>query len=98
MRQMASSSDGVAGRMVSVGIMTAVLSFFNVVAEGFHRRRHDRCMTTLKWMLVVAVLGYGGLLTLMYVFQRALMYFPDATHRLPAQAGLPQAAEVALTS
>ena len=25
------------------------------------------------------VLGYGGLLALMYVFQRALMYFPDAT-------------------
>jgi fermentation-respiration switch protein FrsA (DUF1100 family) len=32
------------------------------------------------------------------VFQRALMYFPDATHTLPAQAGLPQAEEVTFQS
>ena len=38
---------------------------------------YDGAMTTLKWLLIVAVLGYGGLLALMYVFQRALMYFPD---------------------
>ena len=38
-------------------------------------------MTALKWLLVLAVAGYGGLLALMYVFQRALMYFPDATRR-----------------
>ena len=36
-------------------------------------------MTALKWLLIAAVLGYGGLLALMYVFQRALMYFPDAS-------------------
>ena len=40
----------------------------------------------------------GGLLALMFVFQRALMYFPDATHTLPAFAGLPQAEEVTLAS
>jgi hypothetical protein len=34
----------------------------------------------------------------MYIFQRALMYFPDATRVAPAQAGLPRAEEVALTS
>ncbi len=34
----------------------------------------------------------------MYVFQRALIYFPDATHTLPAFAGLPQAEEVTLAS
>ena len=55
-------------------------------------------MTILKWLLIVAVLGYGGLLALMYVFQRALMYFPDATQMLPAQAGLPQADEVTFQS
>jgi fermentation-respiration switch protein FrsA (DUF1100 family) len=38
------------------------------------------------------------LLALMYVFQRALLYFPDATRVAPAQAGLPQAKEVGLTS
>ena len=55
-------------------------------------------MTVLKWLLLLAVLGYGGLLALMYVFQRALLYFPDATRVSPAQAGLPQAQEVALQS
>jgi uncharacterized protein len=55
-------------------------------------------MTALKWLLILAVIGYGGLLALMYVFQRALMYFPDTARVLPAQAGLPQAEEVTLTS
>jgi hypothetical protein len=57
-------------------------------------------MTALKWLLVLAVTvaGYGGLLALMYVFQRALLYFPDATRVAPAKAGLPQAQEVMLTS
>src|SRR5476651_595776 len=55
-------------------------------------------MTVLKWLLVLAVVGYGGLLALMYVFQRALLYFPDANRVPPAQAGLPQAEEVMLTS
>jgi uncharacterized protein len=55
-------------------------------------------MTALKWLLIAAVLGYGGLLALMYVFQRALMYFPDAKRTPPALAGLPQAQEVTLTS
>jgi len=44
------------------------------------------------------VVGYAALLTLMYVFQRSLMYFPDATRHSPAAAGLPQAEEVMLTS
>ena len=55
-------------------------------------------MTVLKWLLLAIVLGYGGLLALMYVFQRALMYFPDATRIPPVQAGLPRAEEVTFTS
>ncbi len=55
-------------------------------------------MNALKWFLIAAVLGYGGLLALMYVFQRALLYFPDTRRTPPAQAGLPQAEEVTLTS
>jgi hypothetical protein len=55
-------------------------------------------MIVLKWLLILAVLGYGGLLVLMYVFQRALMYFPDPARTPPAAAGLPQAEEVVLTS
>jgi len=55
-------------------------------------------MATFKWILIAAVVGYGGLLAAMYLFQRALLYFPDATRTTPAQAGLPQAEEIVLTS
>lgn len=55
-------------------------------------------MATLKSLIVLAILAYGGVLALMYVFQRGLMYFPDRTRTAPADAGLPQAEEVALTS
>jgi fermentation-respiration switch protein FrsA (DUF1100 family) len=55
-------------------------------------------MAVLKWLLVLAVAGYAGLLALMYMFQRAMMYIPDATRVAPAQAGLPRAAEVTFAS
>ena len=55
-------------------------------------------MTALKLPVIAAVLGYGGLLALMYVFQRALLYFPDTAHTPPARAGLARAEEVTLTS
>ncbi|HEY6861486.1 MAG TPA: alpha/beta hydrolase [Pseudolabrys sp.] len=55
-------------------------------------------MTALKWLLLIAALAYGGLLALMYVFQRALLYFPDRARTPPAAAGLLQAEEVTLTS
>ena len=48
-------------------------------------------MSWLKGLIVAAVLGYGALLGLMFLFQRSLMYFPDATRYVPAAAGLPQA-------
>ena len=52
----------------------------------------------MKWLLIAALAGYGGLLALMYLFQRSLMYFPDTTRYPPAATGLPQAEEVRLTS
>ena len=55
-------------------------------------------MTALKWLFLLIFLGYGGLLTLMYTFQRALMYFPDPARPSPAASGLPQAEDVTLTS
>ena len=55
-------------------------------------------MSTLKWLLIAAVVIYGCLLTLMYVFQRSLLYFPDPRRTAPAEAGLPQAQEVILTT
>jgi uncharacterized protein len=54
-------------------------------------------MTAVKWIFI-AVLSYGGVLGLMYVFQRALMYFPDPRRTAPVVAGLPHAEEVILTS
>ena len=53
-------------------------------------------MTALKSILIIALAGYLGLLAIMYVAQRALMYFPDITRIAPADAGCPQAAEIML--
>ena len=55
-------------------------------------------MGVLKWLLVLAAVAYGAVLALMYVFQRALMYFPDPTRTPPATAGLPEAEELMLPS
>jgi fermentation-respiration switch protein FrsA (DUF1100 family) len=52
-------------------------------------------MTILKWLLIGAA-GYACLVALIYLAQRALLYHPDRTHLTPAEAGLPQAAEVIL--
>jgi fermentation-respiration switch protein FrsA (DUF1100 family) len=53
-------------------------------------------MSTLKWILIVAAAGYVSLLTLLYVAQRALMYFPDTVRAAPADVGFPQAQEAIL--
>ena len=55
-------------------------------------------MAALKSLIILAILAYCGVLVLMYVFQRSLMYFPDRTRTPPAAVGLPQAEEVILTS
>jgi fermentation-respiration switch protein FrsA (DUF1100 family) len=55
-------------------------------------------MAALKSLIILAILAYAGLLALMYVFQRSLMYFPDRTRTPPAVAGLPRAEEVTLKS
>ena len=51
-------------------------------------------MALLKW-LIGAAAAFGGLVALMYVAQRSLMYFPERLHTPPAMAGLPEAQEVA---
>jgi fermentation-respiration switch protein FrsA (DUF1100 family) len=50
-------------------------------------------MTTLKTVLIVVFLFYGGLLATLYFAQRALMYFPERARTSPVAAGFPQAAE-----
>src|SRR5581483_8672889 len=59
---------------------------------------YENAMTILKWLIILLVTGYAGLLAAMYVFQRALMYFPDPTRYAPALSGLPQGSEVSFRS
>src|ERR1700736_488153 len=53
-------------------------------------------MALLKWTLIVFLVGYAGVVVLLYVVQRALMYFPDTERTSPAAAGLPAAQEALL--
>jgi len=53
-------------------------------------------MAIVKALLVFALVGYGGLLALLYFAQRSLMYFPETARTPPADAGLPTAEEVTL--
>jgi fermentation-respiration switch protein FrsA (DUF1100 family) len=53
-------------------------------------------MAGLKWFVVFAVACYAGLVALLYLAQRSLLYHPDRSHVSPPAAGLPQAEEVAL--
>jgi fermentation-respiration switch protein FrsA (DUF1100 family) len=55
-------------------------------------------MSTLKWIIAFVAAGYVGLVALLYLAQRSLMYFPDTRRHAPAELGLTQAEEVALTS
>lgn len=50
----------------------------------------------LKWILIIALICYGGLLALLYLTQRAMQYFPERLRTAPAAAGLPQAQEIEL--
>ena len=53
-------------------------------------------MTTLKWVLIFALIGYGAFVALLYFTQRSLQYFPERFRTVPAAAGLPQVEEVVL--
>jgi hypothetical protein len=55
-------------------------------------------MATLKSFVLFALVAYGAILLLMYVGQRAMMYFPDRAHIAPAQAGLARATEEVLAT
>jgi uncharacterized protein len=57
---------------------------------------YEQAMVLLKWALIVVLVGYVGVVALLYVVQRALMYFPDTTRTPPATAELPAAEEILL--
>lgn len=53
-------------------------------------------MAALKSILLFGAAFYLGLIALMYLAQRSMMYFPETMRTAPAQAGLPEAEEVTL--
>ena len=53
-------------------------------------------MTTLKSVIITLLVCYGGLVALLFVAQRSLMYFPDRMRVAPAAAGLPEAEDIVL--
>ena len=55
-------------------------------------------MAAVKSILLTALACYAGIVGLMYLAQRSLMYFPETVRTAPADAGFPQAREVVLDS
>jgi fermentation-respiration switch protein FrsA (DUF1100 family) len=53
-------------------------------------------MTFVRSLVLYGAAVYIGLVALMYVAQRSLMYFPETVRTSPAQAGLPEAEEIML--
>jgi uncharacterized protein len=53
-------------------------------------------MTILKWLLIIAATGYVGLVGLLYVMQRAMLYHPPANHMSRPEAFLAEASQVVL--
>jgi fermentation-respiration switch protein FrsA (DUF1100 family) len=100
--------DGETGRAASFGATARQFARHGfMAARGFvakfwpkerRSRSAARAMTTLTWLAGLAICVYVGLTAMLYFTQRSLMYFPDQAHVTPAQAGLPQATEVTLTT
>jgi pimeloyl-ACP methyl ester carboxylesterase len=59
----------------------------------------DEGRTPVLLQLAVGVIvAYGGIVGVMYLTQRSLMYVPDSARVSPVAAGLPQAEEITLTT
>jgi fermentation-respiration switch protein FrsA (DUF1100 family) len=99
---MQSSSPGLPWIMVAPSAEWCVRPLVAAAAVPVHRKAqasrpcYQARMNTLKWMLVLAVMAYGGFVGLLYFAQRGMMYFPDTTPRLPAENGFPQGMEAEL--
>src|SRR5262245_56031830 len=59
---------------------------------------YEPAMSSLKSVIIFALVAYCGVVGLMYFAQRALMYFPDTARTVPADAGLANAEEITLHS
>jgi hypothetical protein len=53
-------------------------------------------MTIIKWLLIIAASGYVGLVALLYVMQRSMLYLPPAIDMPGPGAVLPAARAVVL--
>ncbi len=89
---------GKARRFVDNALAVSGAMLSRAWAKKRRTRSLSRTMTVLGWIAVIAVCFYAGLTAMIYLAQRSLMYFPDTTHTTPAEAGLPEAAEVPLTA
>ena len=58
----------------------------------------SRTMTALIVVIAVLLFVYIGLTAMLYFTQRSMMYFPETIHTSPAEAGLPEAEEISLTT
>ena len=52
----------------------------------------------LLQLAIGGIVAYGGIVGVMYLAQRSLMYVPDIARASPVAAGLPQAEELTLTT
>ena len=55
-------------------------------------------MAIIRWLLISGVCVYALFVGMLYVMQRSMLYHPTATRISPADAGLPEAQEVELTT
>jgi len=55
-------------------------------------------MAIIRWLLISGVCVYTLFVGMLYVMQRSMLYHPTATRISPADAGLPEAQEIELTT
>jgi fermentation-respiration switch protein FrsA (DUF1100 family) len=55
-------------------------------------------MAIIRWLLISGVCVYVLFVGLLYVMQRSMLYHPTATRISPADAGLPEAQEIEITT
>jgi uncharacterized protein len=84
-------------------LMQARAALFTIIAPASRSaaarsRPAAHVIVGVKWTAIIAAGLYIGFVALLYLTQRSLMYFPEKVHTTPAQAGLPEASEVALTA
>jgi hypothetical protein len=62
-------------------------------------RVSGRAMTILKWLVIIALLGYAGGFAALFLLQRSFLFpIPQTRRTTPAAAGFPEAEEHILTT